>query len=116
MFLNFRRKSVACYNSEKTDNQQVREPQLKHGTARRSSAVPTGTRFEVAKQEPPEAKVAEAARKNRYGCPSRLKQLMCLAKSVKFIRSEKKIFDSSGKVLNVGTGAQEESLIDEQQG
>eukprot|EP00960_Hanusia_phi_P053889 762487-Hanusia_phi.AAC.1 len=41
-----------------------------------------------------EKKVEEAARRNKYGCPSRLKQLLCLAKSVKNIRSKKILQDA----------------------
>mmetsp|Transcript_26898 Transcript_26898/g.87988 ORF Transcript_26898/g.87988 Transcript_26898/m.87988 type:complete len:118 (-) Transcript_26898:285-638(-) len=117
MFKSMRRKSVACLKSEDPENQKLDAPPSKHSSIRRASAVPAPSDFNPTKPEPLETKVAEASRKNRYGCPSRLKQLICLAKSVKFIRSERKVRDSSGKILNVGTGALEENeLTDEQQG
>ena len=42
-----------------------------------------------------ENRVEEVSRRSKYGYPSRLKQLLCLAKSVRNIKSKKNIYPSA---------------------
>eukprot|EP00960_Hanusia_phi_P054553 762701-Hanusia_phi.AAC.5 len=73
------RADVGFPENEPTKAREIRRPSL----------------LQVASENEPspcvqlEKKVEEAARRSKYGCPSRLKQLLCLAKSVRNIRSQK---------------------------
>eukprot|EP00960_Hanusia_phi_P055512 762993-Hanusia_phi.AAC.1 len=63
---------------------------------RKLSLAPTKVTDDESRQA---MKVKDAERSSKHGCPSRLKQLMCLAKSVRLIKRKATVYSARGDVI-----------------